>query len=241
MAKIQMINLTTLLEACLAFKKDPTPANELKIQQITKDFVIREYLPLSEKHIRVATIVGGISEDELDAFVAENWFALNKVVYGILSYVTNLHNDLDRASLTPAVVDVLYEMGIIDLILDSAGKDYARLEKMIDETINFSNIFRIVETATLFNQDKLDKFIEEIRSLKTELTPEMLADLKSLAVAGSPEFKALKETLMDEALGRAMDSELASLGRGKAENPTDSEKHPEQEEVSEEKKEGSDA
>ena len=213
------IILTDLLEACLDFKNEPTPEKEAAIKVFTDRFIIKEYIPLPEKMVQVALIMGNISSDNLDQIEAETWLIIGKVVYGILGYVANLENNLDKLSMSTAVVDILYEMGIIDEILEHCGKDYARLEKIIDETINFSNIFRIMETTRLFSKDNIDEFVKEIHSFKTDLTPEMLKSLESIANATAPEFEALKETLVDEALGRAMDVDFKSIAPEKEEKP----------------------
>ena len=79
---------------------------------------------------------------------------------------------------------------------------------MVNDVVNFSNIFRLVQTAELFDPKKLGEFVKELKELQKELTPEMLADMKKLAVAGSPEFAILKEAVADEAIGKAMEGEF---------------------------------
>ena len=117
-------------------------------------------------------------------------------------------------------------MGIIDDILEHCEKDYKRLEKMIDETLNFSNILRLTQTVELFDAEKIDEFTQELRNMKNELTPEMLADLKSLAVSGSAEFSVLKEAVADDALGKVMEGDF-----NLAANPAKPEKEPEKDKV----------
>ena len=208
MAEQNKIKLTSLLEACLDFTRDPSPANELKVAEIANLFAYREYIPLIEKQIQVAAIIGGIPGDEYDALVCENWLVMGKVIHGILPYVVNLENDLDKGAMTPAVVDLLYNMNIVDSILEHCEKDYKRLEKMVDDTMNFTNLFRLVQSVELLDPSKLDEFMKELREMKQELTPEMLANLKSLAVSASPEFAALKEAVADEAIGKAMEGDF---------------------------------
>ena len=209
--KDNKIKLTDLLEACLDFKREPTADKEQAIKAITDRFIIKEYIPLSDKITQVALVLGLISSDKLDQFEAELWLVIGKVVYGIMGYVDNLENNLDKLAMSAVVVDLLYEMGVVDEILKHCEKDYLRLEKMIDETMNYSNIFRIMETTRLFSKDNIDEFVKEIHSFKTDLTPEMLENLKSIANAAAPEFEALKETMVDEALSRAMDVDFRSL------------------------------
>lgn len=208
MEEQEKIKLTDLLAACLAFEKDPTPTNEIKILEITKLFTFREYIPMVEKQIQIAAIISAIPGEDDDALVAENWITMGKIVYGLLNYVINLENDLDRFGLTPAVIDALYRNNIIDAILEHCEKDYKRFEKMLDDVINFNNIFRLTQTASIIGGERLEKFIQELRDLKQDISPELLEQLKSLAVAGSPEFAMVKEAVLDEAIGNAMKGEL---------------------------------
>ena len=231
----EKIKLTEVLEACLDFKREPTIKNETIIKSITSRFIVKEYLPLSDKIVQVALILGNISSDNLDQFEAESWLVIGKVVFGIMGYVTNLENNLDKLALSPMVVDLLYEMGVIDEVLKICEKDYKRLEKMVDEAMNFTNIFRIVATTQLFDSEMVGEFIEEIHKFRTELTPEMLENLKSIANAASPEFEALKQTLVDEVLGRVMDTDLKDL---KSEKKAEEEKEESEED---ENSEGDDA
>ena len=218
------IKLTDLLGACLDFKKDPSEANEGRIKILINDLIITEYLPMTKKQVSIALILGLLTEeDRHDAIGAMLKISVGKIVLGILSYVINLDNDLDRASFTPAVADLLYECGVVDAILVHIEKDYRRLETMLQEALNFSNLFALAETASLMNTDSIQQFIDAVSELK-DLDPEMLSDLKSLAVAGAPEFQALKETLMDEALGTVIESDLESLQKKKDKNVEKDEK-----------------
>lgn len=236
MAEQEKIKLTQLLEACLAFEKDPVPANEIKVLEITKLFIYREYIPLVEKQINIATIISAIPDDDDDALVAENWITMGKIIYGLLGYVVNLENDLDRVGLTPAVIDILYRNNIIDSILEHCEKDYKRFEKMLDDVINFNNIFKLTQTASIIGGERLETFIKELRELKQDLTPELLEQLKSLAVAGSPEFAVIKEAVLDEAIGNTLKGDLA-VATGEAEKG----KKVEKDTQNAEKKEGPDA
>lgn len=209
MAEQEKIKLSELLADCLAFEKDPTPANEIKVLEKTQLFVYREYIPMVEKQIQIATIIAAIPGEDDDALAAENWITMGKVVYGLLSYVINLENDLERFGLTPAVIDTLYRNNIIDSILEHCEKDYKRFEKMLDDVINFSNLFRITQTASIIGGDRLEAFIKELRELKQDLSPELLEQLKSLAVAGSPEFAVLKEAVADDAIGKILAGDMA--------------------------------
>ncbi len=231
MAEQEKIKLTDLLGECLEFKREPSEKQDLVVMALINRFIVKEYIPLGEKIAKIALILGGLNSEGLDQFEVETQLTIGKIVYGVLSYVDNLENDLDRLSMSASVVDLLYEMGVIDAILEHCSKDYARLDKMVDETVNFSNLFKLVETTSLYSSDSIDEFVKEISSFKTELTPEMLKDLKSIANSAAPEFSALKETLVDDALDKVMDVDFNTL----KEQPAEVEKEKPEEEPEKEK------
>ena len=232
----EKILLTDLLDACLNFKKEPIPANEVAVKSITSRFVIKEYIPVVRKMVQISLILSTLNTEEFDEFDTETRLTVGKVVYGILGYVDNIENDLNTLAMSAAIVDLLYEFGIIDEILAHCGKDYARLDKMVDETLNFSNLFRLAETVSLISPENINAFIKEIESIKSELTPENLDKMKSIANATAPEFQALKETLVDEALGKAMDKDFDKL-KTEEPKPAEPEKQAESEEPKEETEE----
>lgn len=224
----EKIKLTDLLEVCLDFKRNPTNENFIPVQQMINRLVVKEYLPLADKITQIALILGSVATDKFDQFEAETWLTIGKVVYGILAYVDNIENNLDKLSMNAEVVDLLYEMGVVDAILEHCEKDYQRLEKMLDETMNFSNIFKIVETTSLYTSDSINQFIETIKGFKTDLTPEMLKSMEAIANAQSPEFQAFKETVADEVLNKVMKEDMKELNKKVEQPEPESEKQPEE-------------
>lgn len=211
MAETNKIKLSDLLGTCLEFKQKPTVENEKKIHTLISQFQIATYIPLKQKEIILIIILNNCTTKDLDAVTTEMNLVVAKTIYGMLSYVVNLENDLEFAAFDAGAIDLLYEMEIIDNVLKFCSADYNRLEKMIEETMNFSNLVRLANLANLMAPENIDKFTQTILDMKTELTPERLDNLKSLASSGSPEWAALKETVVDEVLGRVMDKEFNDI------------------------------
>lgn len=216
------IQITDILNACLDFKKDPTTANELKITELKEKMILREYIPLQEKTTIMALILGLIPDTEYNAFTAAQWVVMGKYIYGLLSYAINLDNNLDRLLLTPSVIDLLTEFGFFDTIMNHCAKDYGRLEQMVDEALNFSNIFKLTETMSLIDTENLTNFVKEIREFKKEFTPEMLKDFKAIIAKTSPLTTALQETLVEDAVEKVMDENFKDI-----EEPAQPESEPE--------------
>ena len=206
------LKLSEFLEACLDFRKDPSSKNG----EVIKDFIGRmtfmEYMPINQKHVNIVLILSTIPEDDyddpVDCMIKVN---VGKIIYGLLSYVINLENDLSRDALTSGIVDLLYQFGVVDAIVSKCGADYARFSEMVQEALNFSNLFSFARTASLMSTESIEDLAKTIRDTKNELTPKMLEDMKAIAVSGSPEFAAYKETLINEAIEKAMEKEFDKL------------------------------
>lgn len=227
------IKLTDLLEVCLNFKRDPSKINQLKLTEMTAALICREYLPVAEKKIALVLILNSVTAGEEDAIELEQKLHIGKIVFGLMSYVVNLENNLSNAALKEEIVDLLFETGIADEIYSKCSKDFNRLCEMVTEALNFSNIFKIVSVTSLYNNDNLTEFINEVRSMKKELTPEMLQNLKDIVIEGSPEFKTLKEGFIEKILGDVMDGDFNTLDQ----QPANVELNPKVEEEVEDKEE----
>ena len=82
---------------------------------------------------------------------------------------------------------------------------------MLCAILVLSNIYKIVETAEYFRSDNIDALVKQLEAARKELTPEMLENMKSILNGQSPEWKALKESVGDMALGNALDKDIDSL------------------------------
>lgn len=217
---MEKIKLTELLHKCLEFKKDPTEEKYGEVYNIVDKFQIRTYLPLVNKQLATIIIVGCAGEDT-DAVEAAINIHVAKTLYGILAYVTNLDIDIEFGAVTLGIVDILYEIGIIDKILEYCNTDYKRLESIYNEAFNFSNAEKIAGVPSLFSEEKLDEVINTLKSLKTDLTPEMLETIKKISTETSPEWQALKESVGEQIHNSIMSKTVSTLLNEESEKPED--------------------
>ena len=96
------------------------------------------------------------------------------------------------------LVDLLYETGIIDKILEFCEKDYNRIDRMLDRAINFSNIDRIVQVPALASEEKLTEVIDTLKNLKNEISPDVLEAIKAISLESAPEWQAFKDTIAEK-------------------------------------------
>ena len=212
--------LTDLLELCLDFKENPTDESEKKIVDFVNKFNVISYMPIQSKQIALALILNSatITEQDIKLGAGSDMditdVVLNleagKLIYGLLPYVINLENDLGAQGLNMGVLDLLYQFGIADHILQYCRLDFDRLDKMVEEANNYSNLAKLADNIALMSPENMAEFTNVIIDLKNELTAEKLKDLKALATAGDPRWSALKETVADEAIGKAMENDFVS-------------------------------
>src|SRR5574344_942319 len=200
--------LTDLVTACLNFEEDPeSKEKEQNVTNLLNQISVRSYLTIQEKEVALMRILSRVP-NEYDAAGAATYVEIGKIIYGLLSYSVNLENDMGELALQYGIYDVITMHGIAAYFLQYCSDDFSVLEKMISDTLNFSNIFRLSQTMALFNDKEFDKWIKMITDLKTTLTPEMIKDLKSLAANGTPQWEALKKSVEDTALSQALGKEV---------------------------------
>ena len=199
------IKLSEILKAYINFKDHPDEEHWKKVSELISELKIREYLPLLDKQLALTIILNKIEYQDKDAVATQMNLEIAKVIYGLLAYCINLENDLGfEALLNGFVVDSLYNCGLVGSILDICEKDYTLLCDMVQSTINFSNIFRITETMTLFSPEKLEELkqtTEELRQIT--LSSDKIDKLVKIFEANDPKTMALMEALEASSLAAA--------------------------------------
>ena len=205
---MENIKLSQLLDAILAFKHDPTEEHDAKIQELIGKLQIVSYLNVTKKMVAAMKICMNIWNDDKDAIQSGIDLEVNELIFGLLSYIVNLENDVANFGALNLFYDTLCEYGFDEYILKFCKKDFKRLQRLIDKVYNFGSVYRIEKTAELFTPESLAQFASTLKDTVSSLTPEMLADLKSVANAASPEWQAFKETTADEVIDKTLYSEL---------------------------------
>ena len=208
---MEKIKLTDILTAILNFKENPSEENDKVVHDYMQKLHVIPYLSIDRKAICASIICQNVFNVERDMVKSAVYLVVAETMYGILEYCVNLENDLDSYIVDETIYDALCDFGFVDYILSFCGKDFDRLCDLIDKMVNFSNIYKIVETAEYFRSDNIDALVKQLEAARKELTPEMLENMKSILNGQSPEWKALKESVGDMALGNALDKDIDSL------------------------------
>lgn len=193
------LRLSDYLRLCSDFEKDPQNEEVFqKIQDFLADLEVREYLPLADKQIAVLQILEPINDD-FDVAGVCSFLENGKISKGLLAYCTNLENDIPFMGFSYFVVDMAYQHGLYDTIMKVCEKDCNRLFKMVDDAMNVSNIYKIVQTASLFDKESYDKWLNSMKELKNVLETTNLKELLDTLGDDSEGAKEIINQLRDMA------------------------------------------
>lgn len=213
------IKLSEIIFAIVEFNGDPQ--NEEKYNKIVNyinAISVRERIPIREKNIILAEILTAIpADDKDDAAELAIRLELARYFFGLMKYATNLRVDISTVLLDSSVYDSLEVFGLSSRLKKFCGEDYASLCALLQDTINFRHINEIVSMASLFSEENMKDLKETVVALKTELTPEKLAQMKAIVTEGDPAWTALRETVAEKAVENALMTDVQLLAEKKGE------------------------
>lgn len=192
----EKIRLSAFVVAATDFNADPSDANAQRVQSLMEGIQVREYIPLKEKELITAGVIRALSPD-FDAVGTAGFLEILKIQSGLLAYCVNLENDVGTISHSFALYDLYHRTGLVDYIVSKCEKDYGRLCHMIDEALNFSNIYRLIESAQLFDDESYGEWTELLAKVKDTLSSAEVKDFLSAMSSETPEGKELLTALSE--------------------------------------------
>lgn len=175
----EKLKLSDYLLLCTKLDENPDDEGMNQIQDFLSKLVIREYIPLKEKELILMEILNLLNKD-FDAPGVAGFIEIGKTVRVLLSYCINLEVDISYLTVGYFLVDAIHKYGLYSAILTRCKDDCNRLFNMVDNAINVSNIYRLLETASLFNSEEYDKWLESMSTLKDTLDSESLQNILSV-------------------------------------------------------------
>lgn len=170
------LKITTYLIKCADFEKDP---ENTKILDEINDFIsqiqIRSYIPLKEKELIIMDILNSLNAD-FDAPGTAAFLEMGKTNNLLLKYCINVENDMDMLQFTYSPVDLIHQYGLFDAIMEYAQKDYETTSRMLENAINASNIYRLVQTSALYSEESFNEWKKSISELETVLSSDTLRE-----------------------------------------------------------------
>ena len=180
-----------------ALKKEEATAEQAEdFDKIFPQILVKDYLPMAQKENLVAQIVWYTFDKQADETYIDYMtnFEICLILYGLLGYTT-IENDLQMAALSSAIVDILYECGFVDKILNFCKKDYERLCTMADRAVNFRTGLELINSISVFDPQQLQELAQELKNTLGGLTPETVRGLVKIAQINDPATLAVAEAL----------------------------------------------
>lgn len=197
------IKLSEYILACSDFEKNPEDQNSAKkINDFLNKVRIREYIPLKEKETISMEILNSLHQD-FDTIGTATLLEVNKIIRGLLRYGINIENDLNLLSFNYFIIDSCYKYGLYDVIIEHCKKDYRRLCTLVDSAINVSNIERIVETASLFDEKSYSTWLQNVQDFKDILNKEEVQNFVKAVGGEAKEEKELLNSIREAALNQS--------------------------------------
>ena len=175
---------------------EATPEQVEEFDKIFPQILVKDYLPMAQKENLVAQIVWYTFDKQADETYIDYMtnFEICLILYGLLGYTT-IENDLQMAALSSAIVDILYECGFVDKILNFCKKDYERLCTMADRAVNFRTGLELINSISVFDPQQLQELAQELKNTLGGLTPETVRGLVKIAQINDPATLAVAEAL----------------------------------------------
>ena len=177
-------------------KGEATPEQVEEFDKIFPQILVKDYLPMAQKENLVAQIVWYTFDKQADETYIDYMtnFEICLILYGLLGYTT-IENDLQMAALSSAIVDILYECGFVDKILNFCKKDYERLSTMAHRAVNFRTGLELSNSISVFDPQQLQELAQELKNTLGGLTPETVRGLVKIAQINDPATLAVAEAL----------------------------------------------
>lgn len=172
---------------------------EKALQQCKQDLLVQSRLTMSDKSAALLYVAWNFKNVERDAVDAVIRSECAKVLYCLLAY-SNIENDMGETAMSSAVIDALYDSGIIDNILKFCERDYRYLEQMVDRMLNYSNLFQMVEMFDGLDADKLDKTVKAMKKMIQGLDAETVKNLATITQQNDPMTAAVAGALSEYGL-----------------------------------------
>lgn len=177
-------------------KNEATVEQVEEFDKIFPQILVKDYLPMAQKENLIAQIVWYTFDKQADETYIDYMtnFEICLILYGLLGYTT-IENDLQMAALSSAIVDILYECGFVDKILNFCKKDYERLCTMADRAVNFRTGLELINSIATFDPQQLQELAQELKNTLGGLTPEAVRGLVKIAQINDPATLAVAEAL----------------------------------------------
>lgn len=203
-------------ELILASYKSFIDPNNVELADIVNNYigkiVVIQYLPLKDKENSIFRILNLLQEnnkrpDEVNVQL-ELLFTLE-----IIHNYTNIEVEPGFYEFFGEdFFDALVATGVLEAVEDICEKDIKRLRHMLDSTINWRNIFDLVDGFSNIDMTHVDALVQEVKTVKDNLKEENLELLKKITDYNQPSnynFADMINASLINSLDKISDEEIA--------------------------------
>lgn len=196
------MKLQEILKVCEDFISSPEDKEILEsYNKMLQELTIKTYMPMQEK---VIALVRMTIDSDKDRDIDESFFTagveLAACFDGLLSYITNLEQEVNLEIKNYENYDLIYQSGLADYILQYCEKDYQRLIKMFERTFSYMNLNELISSMESMDTGSLKALTTTIKGLKDEIDPKIISDLADIMRYNDSNFVAIKENIVDRAM-----------------------------------------
>lgn len=209
----EMITYTIgeILAICANMLTEPENEEYTKAyDEMLKDLVIRAYMPIEQKELILRKALIDIRTIDDESYHFTTGLEIAKLFDILLAYVVNLDNNIESLWKDYEFYDILWVAGVPDYILQFAGADYARCEKMMDSTLSFDNIKQLLQEIKDTSPEEIAKLTQAFDRFALNTNPDVLKALGNMMANEDPLVNEIKNGVMDAAYQAAQNADKSN-------------------------------
>lgn len=209
----EMITYTIgeILAICANMLTEPENEEYTKAyDEMLKNLVIRAYMPIEQKELVLRKALIDIRTIDDESYHFTTGLEIAKLFDILLAYVVNLDNNIESLWKDYEFYDILWVAGVPDYILQFAGADYARCEKMMDSTLSFDNIKQLLQEIKDTSPEEIAKLTQAFDRFALNTNPDVLKALGNMMANEDPLVNEIKNGVMDAAYQAAQNADQSN-------------------------------
>lgn len=209
----EMITYTIgeILAICANMLTEPENEEYTKAyDEMLKNLVIRAYMPIEQKELVLRKALIDIRTIDDESYHFTTGLEIAKLFDILLAYVVNLDNNIESLWKDYEFYDILWVAGVPDYILQFAGADYARCEKMMDSTLSFDNIKQLLQEIKDTSPEEIAKLTQAFDRFALNTNPDVLKALGNMMANEDPLVNEIKNGVMDAAYQAAQNADKSN-------------------------------
>lgn len=172
-----MIDFEGFMDALRNFSDHPDDAEaEKRLNEAKGELVIRSYIPISEKEEIVKSILAHTITSE-DLYSVSPYVAveIGETIFGLMAYAGLQVSDPWRDYMEDA--DLIWLTGVGDYIQSMCDFDFKKLQRMVDNSLNFYNLDNLIKSINAIDTTNVGKLVGQLSDFTDKIGDENYKDV----------------------------------------------------------------